>query len=93
MVTHDRWFLDEVCTATWEVHDRLIEPFEGGYAAYISSASNVTGWERRASPSGRTSCARSSPGCAVVHRRARRSRVRMDAAYELIQNEPEPETP
>ena len=22
-------------TATWEVHDRLIEPFEGGYAAYI----------------------------------------------------------
>jgi ABC transport system ATP-binding/permease protein len=34
-VTHDRWFLDEVCTATWEVHDRLVEPFEGGYAAYI----------------------------------------------------------
>ncbi|GEP46855.1 ABC-F family ATP-binding cassette domain-containing protein [Microbacterium saccharophilum] len=35
VVTHDRWFLDEVCTATWEVHDRLVEPFEGGYAAYI----------------------------------------------------------
>jgi len=35
VVTHDRWFLDEICTATWEVHDRLIEPFEGGYAAYI----------------------------------------------------------
>jgi ABC transport system ATP-binding/permease protein len=34
-VTHDRWFLDEVCSATWEVHDRLVEPFEGGYAAYI----------------------------------------------------------
>jgi ATPase subunit of ABC transporter with duplicated ATPase domains len=34
-VTHDRWFLDEICTATWEVHDRLIEPFEGGYAAYV----------------------------------------------------------
>ena len=35
VVTHDRWFLDEICTATWEVHDRLIEPFEGGNAAYI----------------------------------------------------------
>jgi ATPase subunit of ABC transporter with duplicated ATPase domains len=35
VVTHDRWFLDEVCTFTWEVHDRIVEPFEGGYAAYI----------------------------------------------------------
>jgi ATP-binding cassette subfamily F protein uup len=35
VVTHDRWFLDEVCTRTWEVHDQLVEPFEGGYAAYI----------------------------------------------------------
>ena len=35
VITHDRWFLDEVCTATWEVHDRIVEPFEGGYAAYI----------------------------------------------------------
>jgi len=35
VVTHDRWFLDEVCNTTWEVHDRLVEPFEGGYAAYI----------------------------------------------------------
>lgn len=35
VVTHDRWFLDEVSTDTWEVHDGVIEPFEGGYAAYI----------------------------------------------------------
>ncbi|MEY9952969.1 ABC-F family ATP-binding cassette domain-containing protein [Leifsonia sp. EB34] len=35
VVTHDRWFLDEVSTATWEVHDGIVEPFEGGYAAYI----------------------------------------------------------
>ncbi|RRJ86381.1 ABC transporter ATP-binding protein [Gulosibacter macacae] len=35
VVTHDRWFLDAVCTATWEVHDRILEPFEGGYAAYV----------------------------------------------------------
>lgn len=35
LVTHDRWFLDEVATATWEVHDGTVEPFEGGYAAYV----------------------------------------------------------
>lgn len=35
LVTHDRWFLDEVTTTTWEVHDGLVEPFEGGYAAYV----------------------------------------------------------
>lgn len=35
VVTHDRWFLDEICTRTWEVHDRMVEPFDGGYAAYI----------------------------------------------------------
>lgn len=34
-VTHDRWFLDAVCTGTWEVHDQVVEPFEGGYAAYV----------------------------------------------------------
>ena len=35
MVTHDRWFLDEVCTSMWEVHDGSVDPFEGGYSAYI----------------------------------------------------------
>jgi len=35
VVTHDRWFLDEVANTTWEVHDGVVEPFEGGYAAYV----------------------------------------------------------
>lgn len=35
LVTHDRWFLDEVCESMWEVHDGVIEPFEGGYSAYM----------------------------------------------------------
>ncbi len=35
VITHDRWFLDEVCTATWEVHDATVDRFEGGYAAYV----------------------------------------------------------
>jgi len=35
VITHDRWFLDEVATTTWEVHDRVVDAFEGGYAAYV----------------------------------------------------------
>lgn len=35
VITHDRWFLDEIANMTWEVHDGIVEPFEGGYAAYV----------------------------------------------------------
>jgi ABC transport system ATP-binding/permease protein len=35
VVTHDRWFLDAVCTATWELTDGEIHEYEGGYAAYV----------------------------------------------------------
>ena len=35
VVTHDRWFLDDVCSHMWEVHDGGIDPFDGGYSAYI----------------------------------------------------------
>ena len=35
VITHDRWFLDEICTRTWEVHDGVVDPFDGGYAAYV----------------------------------------------------------
>ena len=34
-ITHDRWFLDEVCESMWEVHDGTVDPFEGGYSACI----------------------------------------------------------
>ena len=34
VVTHDRWFLDEVCTTTWEVADGSVHAYDGGYAAY-----------------------------------------------------------
>src|SRR5205085_9289313 len=30
-----RWFLDAVCTHTWEVADGAIHRYEGGYAAYV----------------------------------------------------------
>jgi len=35
IVTHDRWFLDEVCLDMWDVHDRQVEQFDGGYSAYV----------------------------------------------------------
>ena len=35
VVTHDRWFLDEVCLDMWEVFNKRVEPFEGGFSAYI----------------------------------------------------------
>jgi ATP-binding cassette subfamily F protein uup len=34
VVTHDRWFLDAVCTTTWEVGDATVRAYEGGYAAW-----------------------------------------------------------
>jgi len=34
VVTHDRWFLDAVCTTVWEVADRTVRSYEGGYAAW-----------------------------------------------------------
>ena len=34
VVTHDRWFLDAVCTATWEVADEAVHTYVGGYAAW-----------------------------------------------------------
>jgi ATP-binding cassette subfamily F protein uup len=35
VVTHDRWFLDAVCTYTWELADGVVHEYEGGYAAYV----------------------------------------------------------
>jgi ABC transport system ATP-binding/permease protein len=35
VVTHDRWFLDAVCTATWELADGAVHRYDGGYAAYV----------------------------------------------------------
>lgn len=52
VVTHDRWFLDDVCTRMWEVHGGRVEPFEGGFSAYIlqrverERVRDVT-WERQ----------------------------------------------
>ncbi|HEX4058333.1 MAG TPA: ABC-F family ATP-binding cassette domain-containing protein [Galbitalea sp.] len=91
VVTHDRWFLDEICTDTWEVHDRIIEPFEGGYAAYILQRVERDRMAA-ASESKRQNLMRKE--LAWLRRgapaRTSKPKFRMDAAYELIENEPQP---
>ena len=89
VVTHDRWFLDEVCTATWEVHDRIVEPFEGGYAAYVLQRVERDRMAA-ASESKRQNLMRKE--LAWLRRgapaRTTKPKFRIDAANELIENEP-----
>ncbi len=89
VVTHDRWFLDEICTATWEVHDRLIEPFEGGYAAYIlqrverdQMAATVEAKRQNLMKKELAWLRRGAPA------RTAKPKFRIDAANALIANEP-----
>ncbi len=91
VVTHDRWFLDEVSTDTWEVHDQLIEPFEGGYAAYIlqrverdQMAATMESKRQNLARKELAWLRRGAPA------RSTKPKFRMDAAYELIANEPPP---
>ncbi|MGE3285873.1 MAG: ABC-F family ATP-binding cassette domain-containing protein [Pseudonocardia sp.] len=35
VVTHDRWFLDAVCTRTWEVANGQVESYFGGYGDWV----------------------------------------------------------
>ncbi len=89
VVTHDRWFLDEVSTATWEVHDGILEPFEGGYAAYILQRVERDR-SAAASESKRQNLMRKE--LAWLRRgapaRSTKPKFRMDAAAALIENEP-----
>ena len=89
VVTHDRWFLDEICTATWEVHDQIIEPFEGGYAAYVLQRVERDAMAA-ASESKRQNLMRKE--LAWLRRgapaRSTKPKFRIDAANELIANEP-----
>ncbi len=90
VVTHDRWFLDEVCTMTWEVHDRIVEPFEGGYAAYILQRverdRQAAAIEARRQNLARKELAWLRRGAPA---RTSKPKFRIDAANELIADVPE----
>ena len=89
VVTHDRWFLDEVCSSMWEVHDRRIEPFEGGFSAYIMQrverdrVARVT--EERRQNKLRRELAWLSRGAQA---RSTKQKFRIKAAQELIADVP-----
>ncbi|QAY73400.1 ABC transporter ATP-binding protein [Agromyces protaetiae] len=89
VVTHDRWFLDEVSTDTWEVHDGIVEPFEGGYAAYILQRVER---DRMAAASDAKRQNLLRKELAWLRRgapaRTSKPKFRIDAANQLIENEP-----
>ncbi len=91
VVTHDRWFLDEVCEQTWEVHDGVIDLYEGGYAAFVL-AKNERMRQASASESRRQNLMRKE--LAWLRRgapaRTSKPKFRIDAANELIADEPPP---
>src|SRR4051794_26067 len=91
VITHDRWFLDAVCTATWEVADGAVHRYEGGYAAYVLARA-----ERD-----RQAAAREDRRRQLVRKelawlrrgppaRTAKPKFRIEAANALIADEPEP---
>ncbi len=90
VVTHDRWFLDEVCTATWEVSDGTVYQYEGGYAAFVLARAErdrqvvATDARRRNLMRKELAWLRRGPPA-----RTSKPKFRIDAANALIADEPE----
>jgi ATP-binding cassette subfamily F protein uup len=91
IVSHDRWFLDAICTRIWEVHDSRVHAYEGGYAAYVLARAERV---RQAAmiAARRNNLLRKE--LAWLRRgppaRTSKPKFRMDAAAALIADEPEP---
>ena len=90
VVTHDRWFLDAVCTSTWEVSDAVIHRYEGGYAAYVLARAERDR-QHAAREDRRRQLVRKE--LAWLRRgppaRTAKPRFRIDAANALIADEPQ----
>jgi len=91
VVSHDRWFLDAVCTKTWEVHDGTVDAYDGGYAAYVLARAErarlAAGVEARRQNLMRKELAWLRRGPPA---RTSKPKFRIQAANDLIANEPEP---
>ena len=91
VVTHDRWFLDEVCQTTWEVHDGAVDAYEGGYAAFVLAKAERSR-QAAASETRRANLARKE--LAWLRRgppaRTSKPKFRIDAANALIDDVPPP---
>jgi len=91
VVTHDRWFLDALCTRTWEVHDGRVDGYEGGYAAYVLARAERDRLQA-AADARRANLLRKE--LAWLRRgppaRTSKPRFRIEAANALIADEPPP---
>jgi ATPase subunit of ABC transporter with duplicated ATPase domains len=91
VVTHDRWFLDAAVGRTWEVHDGVVDAYDGGYAAYVLARAErgriaATTAERRANLL-RKELAWLRRGAPA---RTSKPKFRIEAATALIEHEPPP---
>ena len=91
VITHDRWFLDEVSDRTWEVVAGKVEEYDGGYSAYVLAKAErlrqATASEARRNNLLRKELAWLRRGAPA---RTSKPKFRIDAATELIANEPPP---
>ncbi|MHA6780257.1 ABC-F family ATP-binding cassette domain-containing protein [Pseudonocardia saturnea] len=91
VVTHDRWFLDAVCTRTWEVAGGQVESYLGGYADWIYARAERTRQSDTAEAK-RQNLARKE--LAWLRRgppaRTSKPRYRIEAAEALIADVPPP---
>src|SRR3954465_4871976 len=91
VVTHDRWFLDEVCSTTWEVAEGKVFAYEGGYSAYTLARAErariaaVTEERRLNLVRKELAWLRRGPPA-----RTSKPRFRIEAAEALIADEPPP---
>lgn len=91
VITHDRWFLDEVTDRTWEVVQGKVEEYDGGYSAYVLAKAERAR-QSAASDARRNNLIRKE--LAWLRRgapaRTSKPKFRVDAANELIATEPAP---
>jgi ATP-binding cassette subfamily F protein uup len=91
VVSHDRWFLDAICTRIWEVHDGVVDAYDGGYAAYVLARA-----ERARQAAGMAARRKNllTKELAWLRRgapaRTSKPKFRIDAATTLIEDEPPP---
>ncbi|MDO5094469.1 MAG: ABC-F family ATP-binding cassette domain-containing protein [Propionibacteriaceae bacterium] len=91
VVSHDRWFLDAVCTRIWEVHDGVVDAYDGGYAAYVLArverSRQAAAAEARRKNLARKELAWLRRGAPA---RTSKPKFRIDAAEALISDVPPP---
>lgn len=91
VVTHDRWFLDTVVGHIWEVHDGVVDSYEGGYNDWIFARAErvrqADAIEQRRKNLARKELAWLRRGAPA---RTSKPRYRIEAADALIADVPEP---